>query len=115
MKNRVLEIAAVLEIATGIAMLVAPSFLGQLLLGAPLDGIAIKAAGVAGIALIALGIACWPGPALAGMLAYSAGITLYLAYLGLSGGATGVLLWTAVVFHLGLFFFLARSWSNARA
>jgi hypothetical protein len=51
---------------------------------------------VAGIALIALGIACWPGPPLLGMLTYSA---LYLAYLGLAGGLTGVLLWPAVILH----------------
>ncbi len=114
MANRVLALAAVVEIATGIAMLVAPSFLGQLLLGGPLDGIAIKTAGVAGIALIALGIACWPGPALAGMLAYSAGITLYLGYLGLSGGATGAFLWAAVVFHFALSFLLALSWGDAK-
>ena len=45
---------------------------------------------MAGIALIALGIACWPGPPLVGMLTYSAAVTLYLAYLGFAGGFTGV-------------------------
>lgn len=114
MANRVLALAAVVEIATGIAMLVAPSFVGQLLLGVPLDGIAANAASVAGITLIALGIACWPGPALAGMLAYGTGITLYLGYLGLSGGATGAFLWPAVVFHLALSLLLARSWGDTK-
>jgi hypothetical protein len=55
---------------------------------------------VAGIALIALGIACWPGPPLAGMLIYGGLVALYLAYLGFAGTFTGVLLWPAVVLHL---------------
>ena len=52
-----------------------------------------------GIALIALGVACWPGPPLVGMLTYSAAVTLYLAYVGFAGGLTGILLWPAVVLH----------------
>jgi len=52
------------------------------------------------MALIGLGVACWPGSALAGMLIYSASITLYLAFLGFDGGANGVLLWPAVILHL---------------
>ena len=57
---------------TGLALLIVPSLVGQLLLGEELTGIAIPVGRVAGIALIALGIACWPGPPLVGMLTYSA-------------------------------------------
>ena len=53
----------------------------------------------AGIALIALGFACWPGPPRVGMLIYGAAATAYLAYLGVAGGLSGVLLWPAVVLH----------------
>jgi hypothetical protein len=74
-----------------------PSLVGHLVLGEQLTGVATQVARVAGIALIALGIACWPGPPLVGMLTYSASVTLYLAYLGLVGDSTGVLLWPAVV------------------
>jgi hypothetical protein len=63
---------------------------------------------VAGIALIALEIACWPGPPLVGMLTYSALVTLYLAYLGFAGGVTGVLLWPAVFLHVILTALLTR-------
>ena len=87
-----LAFAAIGEAVTGFALLIAPSLVGQLLLGEQLAGVAIPVARVAGIALIALGIACWPGP-------YSAMVTLYLAYLGLAGGLTGVLLWPAVILH----------------
>src|SRR5208337_5374634 len=101
--------AAVAEAVTGLALLIAPALVGQLLLGEPLTGVAIPVARVAGIALIGLGIACWPGPPLIGILTYSAAVTLYLAYLGLAGGFGGVLLWPAVLLHLLLTVLLARS------
>ena len=105
----VLVLAAVGEAATGIALLIVPSLVGQLLLGADLVGVAVTVARVAGIALIALGIACWPGPPLLGMLAYSEGVTLFLAYIGLSGTSGGMLLWPAVVLHAILTALLLRS------
>jgi len=67
-----LVFAGVAEAATGLALLIVPSLVGQLLLGEPLAGVAIPIARVAGIALTGLGIACWPGPPLFGMLSYSA-------------------------------------------
>ena len=94
-----LVLAAVGEAVTGVALLVVPSLVGQLLLGEELSGVAVPVARVAGIALIGLAVACWPGPPLLGMLAYSAGVMLYLAYVGLAGGVAGVLLWPAVVLH----------------
>ena len=107
MKNA-LTFASVAEAATGLALLIVPSLVGQLLLGEQLTGVAIPVARVSGIALIALGIACWPGPPLVGMLTYSASVTLYLAYLGFAGGLTGVLLWPAVMLHAILTALLTR-------
>jgi hypothetical protein len=95
-----LALAAAAEAATGVALLLMPSLVGQLLLGAELAGTAATVARVAGIALIALAVACWPGPPQLGMLGYSAALTLYLGYLGLSGGSSGILLWPAVLAHL---------------
>ena len=103
-----LNFAAFAEVATGLALLIVPSLVGRLLLGEELTGIAIPVARVAGIALIALGVACWPGPPLVGMLTYSAAVTLYLAYLGFAGGLTGILLWPAVVLHTILTALLTR-------
>ena len=74
-----------------------------------LTGVAIPVVRVTGIALIALGVACWPGPPLVGMLTYSAAVTMYLAYVGSVGGLTGLLLWPAVVLHLVLSAFLTRA------
>jgi hypothetical protein len=98
--KKVLIFAACAEIITGLALLLVPSLVGHLLLGEELTGIAIPVARVTGIALIALGIACWPGPPLLGMLIYSTAIALFLAYLGFAGGFTGLLLWPAVVLHV---------------
>jgi len=108
--KRVLVLAAVAEAVTGLALLVVPSLVGQLLLGTELNGVSIPVARVAGIALIALGVACWPGPSLVGMLTYSALATLYLLYLGIRCEWVGLLLWPAVVIHAALTLLLARLW-----
>jgi hypothetical protein len=98
------------EAATGIALLLVPALVGRRLLGEELTGAAIPVARVTGMALIALGIACWPGPPLAGMLTYSAVVTLYLGSVGLAGGLTGILLWPAVALHAILTALLGRKW-----
>jgi hypothetical protein len=114
MKN-VLVFAAIAEIATGLALLIVPSLVSRLLLGEELVGVAIPVARVAGIALIALGIACWPGGQRAGMLTYSTAVAIYLAYLGFTSGASsGVLLWPAVVLHVLLSALLFRTLSSER-
>jgi len=112
MKNA-LTFAAVAEVATGLALLIAPSLVVHLLLGEQLTGLAMPVARVAGIALIALGIACWPGPPLVGMLTYSALVTLYLAYLGFAG-LSGILLWPAVVLRAILTALLSRDVTRVR-
>ena len=114
----VLVLAAVSEAATGVALIIVPSLVGRLLLGAELIGVTIPVARVAGIALIALGLACWPGSeatgtptwALRAMLCYSLLITLYFAYLGIGGEWVGSLLWPAVVVHAILTILLVRAW-----
>ena len=109
-----LTFAAIGEAATGLALLIVPSFVGQLLLGEQPTGVAVPVARVAGIALIALGITCWPGPPLVGMLSYSVLATLYLAYLGFAGSLTGVLLWPVVVLHVILTALLIRDVTRTR-
>ena len=103
-----LALAAVGEAATGVGLLIVPALVGKLLLGAELTGDAVVVARVCGVALIALAVACWPGPPLLGMLTYSAALMLYLAWLGLSGGSSGILLWPAVLAHLILTVLLTR-------
>lgn len=112
--NRLLCFAAVAEALTGVALMAVPSIVGRLLLGTDLSGVTVPVARVAGMALVGLGVACYPGEAasrgLSGMLAYSLLATLYLIYLGLDGEWVGILLWPAAGFHAILTFLLATSW-----
>jgi len=57
--SRFLTIGAVLEIPVGLGLLVVPSALSTLLLGAPLSGTGLIVARLGGGGLLALGIACW--------------------------------------------------------
>lgn len=93
---------AIFEILTGVALLVVPALVIRLLLGGEPEPGALQVARVAGLALVGLGIACWPGPPIAGMLVYGIGVALGLAMLGITGAASGVLLWPAVLLHLVL-------------
>jgi len=105
--------AAIFEIATGAALLIVPSLVGLLLFGVQLTGIAITVARVTGLALIGLGVACWSGTPLLGMLIYSATVMLYLAFVGIAGDFSGLLLWPAVVVHAILTALLARDQREA--
>ena len=107
-------LAAVTEIATGLALLIVPEIVGQLLFGVELTIVAIAVAGVTGIALIGLGVNCWLGTPLTGMLIYNAVVTLYLAYLGMSARVSGVLLWPVVGVHLIFTILLLRVAANDR-
>lgn len=105
--RQLLALAAAGEAATGLVVLAYPPIVVRLLFGAEIAGTGIVMSRVAGIALIALGVACWPASAtgsspsraLQAMLCYSLLATLYLAYLGIGGEQVGSLLWPATVIH----------------
>lgn len=109
-----LVFAAIGETMTGLGLLLFPSWIGRLLFGVELADVGAIAARVAGIALIGLGIACWPGMQLIGMLTYSAGVAVFLGWVGLAGGSAGILLWPVVVLHLVLAALLMRGLSRDR-
>ena len=111
--KKVLIFAAVAENATGVALLIFPSLVVKLLFAQELSGVAMQVARVTGIALIGLGVACWPGLHL-GMLVYSAAVALYIAHLGFAGGVRGALLWPAVILHLILSILLGRALLSTR-
>ena len=114
MKN-VLGFAAVAEAATGLALVVLPSLVVRLLFGVELTDVSLSIARLTGMALLGLGIACWPGcTALCGMLTYNALATLYLGYIAIRGELVGILLWPAVVLHGVLTLLLARLWFKTR-
>jgi hypothetical protein len=111
----VLIIAAIGEIATGVGLLCTPSWVGHLLLGAELTGVALILARVTGVALISLGVACWPGTPLLAILVYSVAITAFLIYVGLASSFRGALLWPVVALHAILSALLARAWLATRS
>jgi hypothetical protein len=118
--NKPLAFAALAEAATGVALIVFPSLVSRLLLGAELSGVAIVVGRVAGMGLLSLGLACWPGKEptrapLCGMATYGLLVTLYLLYLGIRGEWVGPLLWPAVVLHAVLTLLLARAWFCLRS
>jgi hypothetical protein len=111
--KKALMIVAVVEAGTGLACLIAPSLLGQLLFGLEMTAIAVILVRMVGIVLVSLAIACWRTP-LVGMLTYSALITLYLAYIGFAGGFTGILLWPVAVVHVILMALLALACTKTK-
>jgi hypothetical protein len=112
--KKLLAVAALGEVATGVVLAIYPPIVIKLLFEAEISGASLVLSRITGIALIGLGVACWPcekaSCALCGMLTYSSLVMLYLAYVGASGGPVGVLLWPAVIVHAILTLFLAREW-----
>lgn len=112
--NRILQFSAIGEALTGLALVVSPPLVTGLLLGATVEGVGIIACRIAGLALIGLGLACWPGapgkPAQSGMLVYSFGASIYLVVLGIGGDAKGLLLWPAAAAHAVIALLLVRTW-----
>jgi hypothetical protein len=111
--KKLLGLAAVSEGSTGLILLVYPSIVIRLLFGSEIAGPGVWASRFAGIALIGLGVACWPDSntvrAFLAMSIYSSLAALYLAYVGVNGGM-GILLWPAVAVHAILSVLLAVAW-----
>lgn len=113
---RLINFAAATEAAVGVILVIDPSLVGRLLLGADLSSVAQAVGRIAGFALLALGLACWPGPeppsrrsaAARGLLAYNVLAAIFFLYLGIGGELVGLLLWPAVALHAALAILLAR-------
>ena len=58
--NRSLKCTAIIEAATGLALMAVPSVVVRLLLGSEISGASVPLGRVAGLGLLSLGIACWP-------------------------------------------------------
>jgi hypothetical protein len=108
--KRLLTLTALIEAATGLALIAAPSVVVQLLLGSPLGTSAALTLGrVAGSALLALGIACWlarddtQSRATRGLVSavalYNLATVAVLSFAGVGFGLHGVALWPAVILH----------------
>ena len=114
--KKVLAVAAALEAATGLLLIVYPPIVVRLLLGLEITDSLVLVCRIFGISLVALAVACWPGgqaQPLYGMLTYGALVTLYLIVVGI-GGTGGILLWPAVVLHALLTVTLWDAWWKER-
>jgi hypothetical protein len=112
--RKILAFASIVELGTGLALLVDPPIVVRLLLGAELGGVGVVAGRCFGIALLALGLACSPrrhadpgSRVWLGMMTYNALIALYVAYLGTAGHLQGLLLWPAAALHAAVAVLLA--------
>ena len=96
-----------MEVGTGFVLMIDPAIVVTLLLGAQISGVGTVLGRCFGLALLALGLACWPrrqgaesgAPAFLAMLIYNVLIAVYLAYLGTVGRLGGLLLWPGVTLH----------------
>ena len=109
MKN-LLTLTAFIEAGTGLVLVAFPSQLATLLLGSLLDApVALTVARVAGVALLALGVACWlarhdgqsrAAKGLVGaMVLHNSAIAALLVYAGIGLGLSSIGLWPAVLLH----------------
>ncbi len=118
MKKNALALAAIAEAGTGLLLLVYPPIVVRLLFGSEIGGAGVIMSRLAGIALIGLGVACWPGNSavqpLYGMLTYSTLAMLYLIRIGIRSEAVGLLLWPGVVVHAILIVVLGGAWLKRR-
>jgi hypothetical protein len=120
--SRWLQASAALEAITGLGLVLAPALVVLLLAGSELSGPGLALGRLAGLALLSLGLACWPGrdagngtsAALRAMLTYNPLATLYLGYLGTRGEWFGGLLWPAVAIHAAATLLLFRSLLRTR-
>jgi Ca2+/Na+ antiporter len=120
--GKILGFAAVVEVGTGLVLIIHPAIVVALLVGVDISGAGILLGRCFGIAMLALGLACWPSgqrgevrsSAFRGMLTYNLLIALYLAFLGAVRHLWGVLLWPGVVLHAAVALLLIRSWRDAR-
>jgi len=116
--GKTLAFLAVVEVGTGLVLMNDPVLVVTLLLGTEVSGAGALLGRILGVALLALGLACWPSrqraercsPAVRTMLVYNLLIALYLAHLGSVGHQGGMLLWTVVALHTVIALLLVRTW-----
>ena len=117
-----LTFAVIVELGTGIVLLFDPAIVIKLLLGIEVSFEGALLGRCFGIAVLTLGVACWPGQhapggssaAVRAMLLYNVLIGLYLVYLGTAGHLKGLLLWPGVALHAALTFLFIWLRPNGR-
>ncbi len=111
--HRLLMVTVLFEAATALALVVLPGAACWLAFGATSDGAGQSMARLAGVALAALAVSCWPSEGARwpqrGMLAYNALAAILLLSIGAAGQQVGWLLWPAAIVHAVLTVLLAAA------
>ena len=107
-------VCASIEAAIGLALITEPGLVVRILLGTGLVAGGIAVSRLAGVALLALGVACWPSESGAtaqttwALFIYNFLAAAYLAYLRVGEGFVSYLLWPVCALHALLAVLLAR-------
>jgi len=107
-----LKLTAIIEAATGLGLIAVPAIVVRLLLDAEMSGATIPLGRVAGVALLALGVACWLARddtqtraargLVSAMVLYNLGAVIILGSAGLGSQPVGIALWPAVILHAAM-------------
>ena len=116
--RKLLSVAALGEAVTGVSLLLNPALVTQLLFSTKVDGTGAVMSRIAGIALVGLGFACFPGRnasdstqrAFLGMFTYSFVVTIFFGYIAIGGGKFGILFYPAIAVHAVITTLFVRAW-----
>lgn len=114
-----LIVTAIVESGAGIAFLIAPSLMTELMLGKGLSTpSSIMVGRVAGIALLSIGLVCWLergkvgngqlAGLIVGLLVYNVSIPILLVYAAVVENMSGVAFWPGIGLHSGLSIWCVR-------
>lgn len=114
--SALLMMAALVEGATAVAIMLAPGLAVRLLFVSDLDETGLRVARIAGIVLFAFALACWvaarngePKAPMVGMLVYNLLIGGYFLFVCAKAPDIGPLLWPVTVLHVVFAAMLARA------
>ena len=100
------QASATVEVLTGLAFLIAPTWVIGLLLGEGVSPIGVAVARVLGVGLLSVGVAAWESQGQeirlaprAGLCLYNVGVAALLLMFGTAGGMHGPLLWPVAGLH----------------
>ena len=118
--NQALKIAAILEMALGVMLVIDPALVVRLLLGEGVSGAAAVLGRIAGLGFLSLGIACWPvgdtsirSSSFRAIFLYNMLVAAYLGVVGVRGQWVGWMLWPAVALHVSMSIILALVGTNS--
>ncbi len=111
--KRLLGLTAVIELPTGLGLMVVPALVVKLLLGSPLEPSAAVILGrVVGTALFGLGLACWLARddtrsraargLVVAMSLYNVAVAALLVDANFGFGLHGIVLWPAIILHAAM-------------